>query len=215
MLIVLAAATVLVVALGDWFGLLRRNRGPQLPPAEAAPAQEEILAQAGERGWRVLQGHEASRERFPEAVRPDQVRPRGCDLVVVGDGWRASSWSATARSDQTGVTTLRLHVVCVPGVSRGLRVTAGIVPGPFEPHLEPAGFSGELRSHLGALMLAGGQTEVLRPTPVRELLVRLRAKRGWMVVEGGSAYVITFSEPEPDLLHRRVDLARSFADLLG
>lgn len=210
------AVAVLAARSRHWLRTYRRGgAGDRAVLAEAQGKQESVRRLDAERGWTVRTGAEVGSRTFPPRLRAELVDVGACDLVVEGDGFTATSWTAyTGRLGSSLTMAIRQHVLRVEAPGVDAEVLLRDLPVVYTPMLFPRVFKDRSVSDAPGQLVAAGDYDVVRER-VAPLLDRILASRTWVVVMDGAVTVTAHWEPDAAELEEWLRLGRDVAASLA
>jgi hypothetical protein len=215
-LLAVAAVGVLAFRTRLWLRTYRRGgAGDRAVVEEARGRQESVRRLAADRGWTVRAGDEVASRTFPSRLRAEMVDVGACDLVVEGDGFTATSWTAyTGRLNSPAKMAIRQHVLRVeaPGVDD--EVLLRDLPVVYTPMLFPRVFKDRSVADAPGQLVAAGDFDRVRER-VEPLVDRIVASRTWVVVGDGAVTVMAHWEPDAAELEAWLALGRDVAAALA
>lgn len=215
-LLAVVAVGVLAARTRFWLRTYRRGgAGDREVLAQARTRQESVRRLAAERGWSVRAGHEATSRAFPARLRAEMVDVGACDLVVEGDGFTATSWTAyTGRLHSPMKLAIRQHVLRVDSPGIEAEVLLRDLPVVYTPMLFPAVFKDRSVADAPGQLVAAGDYDRVAGL-VAPLVDRIVASRTWVVAMDDAVTVMAHWEPDADELQSWLQLGRDVAAALS
>lgn len=219
--VVRIGAAVLVVGLLALVFLAARGAGPlgRITPRGTQERRRRLVDLATSRGWRTVQGEQASGRSADPRLAAARVEPVACDLVIDGgaEEFLAETWRVRVRNLGALLSMAsQQHILRVPcRTTSPARFLLRGLPGRHELRFFPQQFQGKagfVQFHT-TMMVAGDIAQVQER--IAPLIDAIQQSRLWVVGLGDEIVLMSGSEPDAAELERRLGLARAIADALA